>query len=71
MDMNIYLVEWWAKERLGEMRAAVMREQIAEAVRQRPRLRETLGLALISLGQRLQGARSAVASRTAGTLAAP
>ena len=22
MDMNVYLVEWWAKERLAEIRAA-------------------------------------------------
>ena len=36
MDMNVYLVEWWAKERLGEIRAAVGREQLAEALRQRP-----------------------------------
>ncbi len=33
MDLNIYLVEWWAKERLGELQAAMLRERIAEAVR--------------------------------------
>jgi hypothetical protein len=55
MDMNIYLIEWWAKERLGELRAAGIREQIAEAVRQRPTLRVMLGQALIGLGRRLQG----------------
>jgi hypothetical protein len=55
MDMNIYLIEWLAKERLGELGAAVIREQIAEAVRQRPTLRMMLGQALISLGWRLQG----------------
>jgi hypothetical protein len=55
MDMNIYLIEWLAKERLGELRAAVIREQIAEVVRQRPTLRMMLGLALMSLGRRLRG----------------
>jgi hypothetical protein len=57
MDMNLYLVEWWAKERLDELRAALNREQLAEALRERPPLRVTVGLALISLGQRLRGLR--------------
>ncbi|HYS18935.1 MAG TPA: hypothetical protein VET45_18580 [Candidatus Binatia bacterium] len=58
MDLNIYLIEWWAKERLDEIRAAVLRERLAESLRQRPPLRVALGLALISLGQRLQGGRA-------------
>jgi hypothetical protein len=69
MDMNVYLVEWWAKERLGEIRAAVGREQLAEALRQRPALRVRLGLALIRFGQRLQGNRAGVATPIAGASA--
>ena len=70
MDMNVYLVEWWAKERLGEIRAAVEREQLADSLRQRPPLRVTLGLALISFGRRLQGSRAGVSAPAAGTSAA-
>ena len=55
MDMNVYLVEWWAKERLDEIRAAVVREQLADSVRQRPPFRVALGLALINVGRKLQG----------------
>lgn len=55
MDLNIYLVEWWAKERLDEIRAAIHREQIAESFRRKSSLRAALGLALIRAGQRLQG----------------
>ena len=55
MDLNIYLLEWWAKEHLGEVRAAALRERLAESLRQRTPLRVALGLALIRLGQRLQG----------------
>jgi hypothetical protein len=69
MDMNVYLVEWWAKERLAEIRAAVAREQLVESVRRRPRLRVGLGLALISLGRKLQG-RDARVGAPAGTAAA-
>jgi len=69
MDMNVYLVEWWAKERLAEIRAAVEREQLVESVRRRPRLRVGLGLALISLGRKLQG-RDARVGAPAGTSAA-
>jgi hypothetical protein len=70
MDMNLYLIEWWAKERLGELRAAMLREQIAEALRQKPPLRVVLGLALIGLGRRLQGNRAGTATPAAGTFAA-
>ena len=69
MDMNLYLVEWWAKERLDELRAALKREQLAEALRERPPLRVTVGLALISLGQRLRGNAAGTGAPTAGTSA--
>ena len=62
MDMNVYLVEWWAKERLGEIRAAMVREQLAESARQRPSLRVALGQALINVGRKLQGHRGAVSA---------
>ncbi len=65
MDMNVYLVEWWAKERLGEIRAAVVREQLAESLRPRPPLRVTLGRALINFGRKLQGSDSAVGAPAA------
>jgi len=70
MDMNLYLVEWWAKERLDELRAALKREQLAEALRERPPLRVTVGLALISLGQRLRGNAAGTGAPTAATSAA-
>ena len=70
MDMNVYLVEWWAKERLDELRAALKREQLAEARRERPPLSVTVGLALISLGQRLRGNAAGAGAPTAGTSAA-
>jgi len=70
MDMNVYLVEWWAKERLGEIRAAVEREQLVESMRRRRApLRVGLGHALISIGQKLQG-RAARVGASAGTSAA-
>jgi hypothetical protein len=58
MDLNIYLVEWWAKERLDEIRTARHREHIADSFRRKSSLRVTLGLALIRVGQRLQGHRA-------------
>ena len=70
MDMNVYLVEWWAKERLDELRAALKREQLVESLRQRPPLRVTIGLALISLGQRLRGNAAGTGAPPAGTSAA-
>jgi hypothetical protein len=70
MDMNVYLVEWWAKERLGEIRATVVREHLAESLRQRPPLRVTLGRALIHFGRKLQGNYSAIGNPAAGTSAA-
>ena len=70
MDMNVYLVEWWAKERLGEIRTAVEREQLVESLRgRRPPLRVGLGLALIRIGRKLQG-RDARVGASAGTSAA-
>jgi hypothetical protein len=67
--MNIYLVEWWAKERLREIRAAAGRELLAESLRPRPPFRMRLGLALIRFGQRLQGDRAGVATPVAGASA--
>jgi hypothetical protein len=61
MDMNAYLIEWLAKERMGEVQAAMLRARIAESARRRPSLRVVLGLALIGLGRRLQGRRRASA----------
>jgi hypothetical protein len=69
MDMNIYLIEWWAKERLGEMRAALLREQLAESLRQRPSVRVALGMALVALGRRLQGNRETAPSAVADRIA--
>jgi hypothetical protein len=62
MDMNVYLVEWMAKERLGEIRAAIVREQLAESARRRPSLRVALGLALVNVGRKLQGDRTALSA---------
>ena len=62
MDMNVYLVEWMAKERLGEIRAAIVREQLAESARRRPSLRVALGLALVNVGRKLQGDRAAMSA---------
>jgi hypothetical protein len=70
MDMNVYLVEWWAKERLDEIRAAVVREQLAGSVRERPSFRVALGLALISVGRKLQGSHAAVGTPATGASAA-
>jgi hypothetical protein len=66
MDMNVYLIEWWAKERLGEIRSAVEREQLVESIRRRSPLRAVLGQALISIGRKLQGrdARVGASART-------
>jgi hypothetical protein len=62
MDMNVYLIEWWARERMDQVRADALRAQLAEALRQRPPLRVVLGLALIRLGRRLQGGGAAKAA---------
>ena len=70
MDLNIYLVEWLAKERLDEIRTAMHREQIAQSHRQASSLRVALGLALIRVGQRLRGDRTGAATRAAGASAA-
>ena len=70
MDLNIYLVEWWANERLREIRTAMHREQIAESFRQKSSLRVALGLALIRVGQRIRGDRAVAATQAARTSAA-
>ena len=70
MDLNIYLVEWWANERLSEIRRAMHREQIAESFRQKSPLRVALGLALIRVGQRIRGDRAVAATPAARTSAA-
>ena len=66
MDMNSYLVEWLAKERLSELHTSLARQQLAASVRRRSPLRVKLGLALVSFGQRLQGSRAGVAAPAAG-----
>ena len=63
MDMNSYLVEWLANERLGELRTALARQQLAASVRPPSPLRTRLGLALVSLGRRLQGSDAALSAR--------
>jgi hypothetical protein len=70
MDLNVYLLEWMAKERLHEIQAAAVRERLAESLRQRPPLRVTLGLALINFGQRLLGNRARATAPAAGAPAA-
>jgi hypothetical protein len=55
MDLNIYVTEYWVKERMNEVRAAAMRDQLAQSLRTRPPLRVTVGQTLVWLGQRLQG----------------
>jgi|RhiMetdeSRZDD1v2_1073273.scaffolds.fasta_scaffold41614_4 hypothetical protein len=65
MDMNVYLVEWFATEHLRELRAAVGRQQLAESLGRKPSLRTTLGSALINLGHRLQGERAAATATAA------
>ena len=70
MDMNNYLIEWMAKERLGELRAALARQQLAASVRQPSPLCVMLGRALIGVGRRLQGNDAALARRASGAPAA-
>ena len=65
MDMNSYLIEWLAKERLGELRSALAQQQLAASLREPSVLRVRLGLALIGLGRRLQGNRSSIAAPAA------
>jgi len=61
MDMNLYFAEWLVRERLAEARAAGARDALIHAAKLGPRpVRVRLGLALVSLGRRLQdGARDA------------
>jgi hypothetical protein len=65
MDMNSYLVEWLARERLAELRTALARQQLAASLREPSALRARLGVALIGLGRRLQGNRSGVGGAVA------
>jgi len=56
MDMNLYFAEWVVRERLAEARASSARDALVHAATPRPRpVRVRLGLALVSLGRRLQG----------------
>ena len=56
MDMNLYFAEWVVRERLADARAAGARGALLHAAGPRPRpVRVRLGLALVSLGRRLQG----------------
>jgi len=70
MDMNSYLVEWLAKERLSELRTSLERQQLAASLRQPSPLRAKLGSALISLGRRLQAGGAAMATHANGASAA-
>jgi len=70
MDMNSYLIEWLANERLAELRTALARQQLAASLREPSALRVRLGLALIGLGRRLQGRRSGIATPAADAAAA-
>jgi hypothetical protein len=70
MDMNSYLVEWLARERLGELRTALARQRLAASLREPSGLRVRLGLALISFGRRLHGSDAPLAARTTGAPAA-
>jgi hypothetical protein len=56
MDMNVYLLEWCAKDRMAQVREDALRAKLAGPRRRGPALRVVLGLALIRLGRRLQGA---------------
>ena len=56
MDMNLYFAEWLVRERLAEARAAGARSAlVGAAMPERRPARVRLGLALVSLGRRLQG----------------
>jgi hypothetical protein len=57
MDVNAYVIEHQVRIRLEEARAAAARRALVAEVRGRriSRVRVTLGVALIGLGQRLLG----------------
>jgi hypothetical protein len=58
MDLNVYSVEWLARERLADARARTAREAWLRSPRPpRQPWRVTLGLALIGLGRRIVGDR--------------
>jgi hypothetical protein len=61
MDMNVYLLEWLAKDRMAQVRADALRAKLPDGLL-RPPLRVVLGLALVRLGRRLQGAGAAKAA---------
>jgi hypothetical protein len=69
MDMNDYVLEIVARERLAEMRAKAEREHTVAAARSAGRpLRVVVGHALIHLGRRLQQRRrSRVVTTAAGS----
>jgi hypothetical protein len=66
MDLNVYWIEWWAKQHLGEIQASAARAHLVESLRQRVPLRVALGVALISLGRRLQGHQAGAATPAPG-----
>ena len=56
MDMNLYVAEWLIRERLAQARAAGVRSALLDAAMpERRPMRVRLGMALVSLGRRLQG----------------
>ena len=76
MDLNMYVAEYWLKERMGEVRAAAMRDQLVQSLRTRRRpLRVTVGQALVSAAGSARRAaprtrRPTPAARRPGGLAA-
>jgi 2-polyprenyl-6-methoxyphenol hydroxylase-like FAD-dependent oxidoreductase len=55
MDANLYLIEWWATERLAEERAAAVRAKLVQSLRARRPLRIAVGLVRVTLGRRIGG----------------
>jgi len=56
MDMNLYVAEWLVRERLAQAREAGARSaRLNAAMAERRPVRVRLGMALVSLGRRLQG----------------
>ena len=67
--MNLYEMEWWAKNRLDEARAFAARQaMVRQALGDRPTVRVWLGALLVRLGTWLQdraAERDAEAKRVA------
>jgi hypothetical protein len=64
MDMNEYVLEVVAQDRLAEMREAAARSHRVRAARRASRpMRIALGHGLIRIGRRLQGVRDYSAAR--------